>query len=152
KDFSESTDVADKYPQKLEELKQMWWVQASKYKVLPLDGRGIERLATPRPEMSAPRNKYVYFPGTGEVESSNAADVRNRSYRITAEVDVPKEGAQGVLLAHGSSFGGYSFFVNKEGKLQFSYNYLGIEEFKTVSGEKVPAGKLTLSWEFQKTG
>jgi arylsulfatase len=151
-DFSEATDVAAKYPQKLEELKQMWWVQASKYKVLPLDGRGIERLATPRPEMSAPRNKYVYFPGTGEMEASNAADVRNRSYRITAEVEIPREGAQGVLLAHGSSFGGYSFFVNKEGKLQFSYNYLGIQEFKTVSGEKVPAGKMTLSWEFQKTG
>src|SRR5262249_29984704 len=107
-DFSEATDVAAKYPAKLEELKQMWWGQASKYKVLPLDGRGIERLATPRPEMSAPRDKFVYFPGTGEVEASNAADIRNRSYRITAEVEVPKEGAEGVLLAHGSSFGGYS--------------------------------------------
>src|SRR5215831_2619611 len=118
-DFSEATDVAAKYPAKLDELKQMWWVQASKYKVLPLDGRGIERLATPRPEMSGKRDKYVYYPGTGEVESSNAADMRNRSYSITAEVDVPKDGAQGVLLAQGGFIGGQTFFVNKEGKLQF---------------------------------
>jgi arylsulfatase len=151
-DFSESTDLAKENPGKLEELKQLWWAMASKYKVLPLDGRGIERLATPRPEMSAPRSKYVYFPGTGELESSNAADVRNRSYSITAEVEVPQAGAEGVLLAHGSSFGGYSFFVNKEGKLQFSYNYLGIEESKVISKEKVPAGKTTLRWEFTTTG
>ncbi len=152
KDFSESTDVAAKFPGKLEELKQLWWMQASKYKVLPLDGRGIERLATPRPEMSSPRNKYVYYPGTGELESSNAADVRNRSYSITADVEIPKGGAQGVLLAHGSSFGGYSFFVNKDQKLQFSYNYLGIEEFKVISGGKIPPGKATLRWEFTTTG
>jgi arylsulfatase len=152
KDFSESTDVAAQFPGKLEELKQYWWAMASKYKVLPLDGRGIERLATPRPEMSAPRDKYVYYPGTGEVEASNAVDIRNRSYSITAEVEIGKDGAQGVLLAHGSSFGGYSFFVNKEQKLQFSYNYLGIEEFKTISSDKVPAGKATLRWEFTRTG
>ncbi len=151
-DFSESTDVATKYPEKLEQLKQLWWAQASKYKVLPLDGRGIERLATPRPEMSAPRSKYVYYPGAGEMESSNAADVRNRSYSITADVEVPKEGAEGVLLAHGSSFGGYTFFVNKEGKLQYSHNYLGIEETKILSKDKIPSGKAALRWEFTVTG
>jgi arylsulfatase len=151
-DFSESTDVSAENPSKLEELKQLWWAQASKYKVLPLDGRGVERLATPRPEMSAPRTQYVYFPGTGELEGSNAADIRNRSYSITAEVEVPKTGAEGVLLAHGSSFGGYSFFVNKEGRLQFSHNYLGLEEFKVVTATKVPEGKATLRWEFTRTG
>src|SRR5262249_11819879 len=95
---------------------------------------------------------YVYYPGTGEVEASNAVDIRNRSYSITAAVEIPKEGAQGVLLAHGSSFGGYTFFVNKEQKLQFSYNYLGINEFKTVADVKVPEGKATLRWEFTRTG
>jgi arylsulfatase len=152
KDFSESTDVAAEYPEKLEELKQLWWVMASKYKVLPLDGRGVERIATPRPEMSAPRDKYAYYPGTGEVEASNAVDVRNRSYRITADVVVPKDGTQGVLLAHGSSFGGYTFFVNKDRRLQFSYNYLGIEEFKVVSEDAIPSGAVSLRWEFKRTG
>jgi arylsulfatase A-like enzyme len=151
-DFSEANDVAAENPAKLEELKQLWWAQASKYKVLPLDGRGIARFATPRPEMSAPRDQYVYYPGTGEMEASNAVDVRNRSYSITADVEISKEGAEGVLLAHGSSFGGYSFFVNKTGKLQFSHNYLGLEEFKVVSSAKVPAGKVALRWEFTRTG
>jgi arylsulfatase len=151
-DFSESTDVAAENPAKLAELKQLWWMMASKYKVLPLDGRGIQRLATPRPEMSAPRDKFIYFPGTGEVEASNAADIRNRSYSITADVEVAKDGGTGVLLAHGSSFGGYTFFVNKDRKLQFSYNYLGIEEFKVISKDTIPDGKATLRWEFTVTG
>ncbi len=150
-DFSESEDLAQKNPEKLEELKQLWWAMASKYKVLPLDGRGIERLETPRPEMSAPRSKYVYFPATGEVEASNAVDVRSRSYSITAEIDIPKEGAQGVLLAHGSSFGGYTFFVNKDQKLQFSHNYLGLEEYKIVAKGPLPEGKSSVRWEFQVT-
>src|SRR5262249_7278381 len=71
---------------------------------------------------------------------------------ITAEVEIPKEGAQGVLLAHGSSFGGYSFFVNKDQKLQFSYNYLGLDEFKIISKDALPSGKATLRWEFTVTG
>jgi arylsulfatase len=150
-DWSESEDLAKKNPEKLEELKELWWAMASKYKVLPLDGRGVERLMTPRPEMSAPRNKYVYFPGTGEVEASNAVDIRSRNYSITAEVDIPKGGAHGVLLAHGSSFGGYSFFVNKEQKMQFSYNYLGLEEYKIVAKDPLPEGKAKLRWEFQVT-
>src|SRR5206468_1784132 len=128
-DFSESEDIAAKHPDKLVELKQLWFMQASKYKVLPLDASGVERLAAPRPQMSGPRSKYVYYQGTGEVESANAADVRNRSFTITADVDIPKEGAEGVLLCQGGSFGGYSFFV-KDGKLIYSHNYLGLEEYK----------------------
>ena len=89
-DFSESDDLAAKNPAKLEEMKQLWWAMANKYKVLPLDGRGIERFATPRPEMSAPRSKYTYFPGTGEVEASTAVSTHNRSHSITAEVEIPR--------------------------------------------------------------
>jgi arylsulfatase len=151
-DFSESTDVAADNPAKLEELKQLWWAMANKHKVLPLDGRGIERLATPRPEMSGPRDKYVYFPGTGEVESSNAADMRNRSYSITADVEIPADGARGVLLAQGGFIGGQAFFVNNDGKLQFSHNYVGLNEFKVVADSKLPSGKATLRWEFSVTG
>jgi hypothetical protein len=150
-DFSESTDVAAKYPDKLIELKQLWFMQASKYKVLPLDASGVERLATPRPEMSGPRDKYHYYQDTGEVGASNAADVRNRSFSITATVDVPKAGAEGVLLAHGGSFGGYSFFV-KDGKLHYCYNYLGLEEYRVVSTDKIPTGKVELQMKFERTG
>ena len=151
-DFSEADDVAAKHPGKLEEMKQLWWAMASKYKVLPLDGRGITRLMTPRPEMSAPRDRYVYFPGTGEVEAANAVDIRNRSHTITAEVVIPKGGAEGVLLAQGSSFAGWTFFVNKDQKLQYSHNYLGLEEYRAIAADKLPEGKLTLSMKFQVTG
>lgn len=151
-DFSESTDLAAKHPEKVRELEQKWFAQASKYKVLPLDGSSIERLVTPRPQMSAPRDVYVYVPHTGEVGSANAVDLRNRSFTVTAEAVIPKAGAQGVLLADGSSFAGYSFFVNKDQKLQYSHNYLGLEEFKIISTEKVPAGKVSLRVEFVRTG
>jgi len=151
-DFSEADDVAAKYPAKLEQLKQLWFMQASKYKVFPLDSSLQLRLVTPRPQMSAPRDKYVYYPGTGEVESSNAADVRNRSHTITAEVEIPKEGATGVLIANGGTFAGYTLFINKDQKLQYSHNYVGIKEYKVISKDKVPAGKVTLRMEFKKTG
>jgi len=151
-DFSEADDVADKHPAKLEQLKQLWFIQASKYKVFPVDSSLQLRLITPRPQMSAPRDKYIYFPGTGEVEASNAADVRNRSHSIAAEVEIPKQGARGVLLANGSTFGGYSFFINKDQKLQYSHNYVGVKEYKVISKQKVPSGKVRLRMEFKKTG
>ena len=151
-DFSEATDLAAKYPAKLAELKQLWFIQASKYKVFPVDSSLQMRLATPRPQISAPRDKYIYYPGTGEVDGSNAADVRNRSHSITAEVEIPKDGAKGVLIANGGTFAGYTFFINKDQKLQYSYNYVGINEYKVISKEKVPTGKLTLRMEFKKTG
>jgi arylsulfatase len=151
-DFSEADDVAAKYPAKLEQLKQLWFIQASKYKVFPVDSSLALRQAVSRPLMSSPRDKYVYYPGTGEVDGSNAADVRNRSHKITAEVEISKEGAKGVLLANGGTFAGYAFFINKDQKLQYSHNYVGIKEYKVISEEKVPSGKLTLSMEFKKTG
>jgi arylsulfatase len=151
-DFSEAEDVAAKYPAKLEQLKQEWFMQASKFKVFPVDSTLVMRLADPRPQMSAPRSKYVYYPGTGEVDGSNSADVRNRSHSITAEVEIPKGGAQGVLLCNGGSFGGYSLFINKDQKLQYTHNYCAINWYNVISDEKVPAGKVTLRMDFKKTG
>jgi arylsulfatase A-like enzyme len=150
-DFSESTDVAAQNPAKLEQLKQEWFMQASKYHVFPVDGSFVLRQMTPRPQLSPPRSQYVYYPGTGEVDGS-AADVRNRSHSITAEVEISKGGAQGVLLCNGGSFAGYSLFINKDRKLQYSHNYCGIEEYKVISDQQVPAGKVTLRMEFKKTG
>jgi arylsulfatase len=150
-DFSEADDVAAKFPEKLAQLKQEWFMQASKYKVFPLDGSVAPRWVASRPQLSPPQDKYVYYPGTGEVDAG-AADVRNRSFSITAEVDIPKERAQGVLLCHGGTFGGYSFFINKENKLQFSHNYCALAEYKVISDMAVPPGKATLRMEFKKTG
>jgi arylsulfatase len=151
-DFSESTDVAAKYPEKLAQLKQEWFMQASKYKVLPLDSSTTGRFLVPRPQLAPPRDKYVYYPGTGELEEGAFVNVLNRSHSITAEVEIPKGGAQGVLLCNGGIFGGYSLFINKDQKLQFSHNYCALAEYKVVSKVPVPAGKATLRMEFQMTG
>ena len=150
-DFSESTDVADQYPEKLEELRQLWWSEARRFNVLPLDGRGVVRQADPRPQMSAPRQRYVYYAGAGEVSSAAAANVLNRSHTITAEVVIPEKGAEGVLIAQGGSFAGYSFFV-KNNRLHYAHNYVGLEEHAVISSAELPVGVATLRYEFERTG
>lgn len=150
-DFSESLNVADRHPEKVAELERLWWVQASRYNVLPLDGRATLRAMEPRPAMTGPREQYVYLPGAGEVPSTVAANVLNRSFAITAEVDIPPEGAEGVLLAHGGTFAGYSFFV-KDGRLHYAHNYLNLQEFTLKSSEVLAAGEQSLRFEFERTG
>ncbi len=150
-DFSESKDVASRYPDKLDELKRLWWIQAARYNVLPLDGRSIMRQAEPRPQMSGPRSEYVYYAGGGEVSASVAANVLNRSHSITADVIIPDDGAEGVLLAHGGRFAGYSFFI-KNKRLHYVHNYLGLDEFSVTSSIDVPPGETTLRFEFEPTG
>jgi arylsulfatase len=150
-DFSESRDVADRHPDKVRELERLWWTQASRYDVLPLDGRSVLRGMEPRPRMTDPRDQYVYYPGAGEVGSSVAVNVLNRSYTITAEVDVPPDGAEGVLLAHGGKFAGYSFFV-KDDRLHYVHNYVNLQEFMLKSSRELTPGEHTLRFEFERTG
>jgi len=150
-DFSESTDVADQYPEKLEELRQLWWNQARRFNVLPLDGRGVVRQAEPRPQMAAPRSRYVYYAGAGEVSAAVAANVLNRSHTLTADVVIPESGAEGVLLAQGGRFAGYSFFV-KDDRLHYVHNYVGLAEYTVTSSVKLPKGAVTLRYEFERTG
>ncbi len=150
-DFSESTDVANKFPQKLAELKQMWWKEAAKFNVLPLDGRSILRQMEPRPRMSEPRAIYTYYSGGGEVGGSAAANVLNRSHSITAQVTIPEKGAEGVLLAQGGQFAGYSFYI-KDKKLCYTHNYVGLREYVLESSDEVPSGETTLKYEFEVTG
>jgi arylsulfatase len=150
-DFSESTDVADQYPEKLEELRELWWAQARRFNVLPLDGRGVIRQAEPRPQMAAARSRYVYHAGAGEVSSAVAANVLNRSHTITADVVIPEDGAEGVLLAQGGRFAGYSFFV-KDDRLHYVHNYVGLEEHTVTSSVNLPVGAVALRYEFERTG
>jgi arylsulfatase len=150
KDVSESTDVAADHPDKLRELQDMWWTEAAKFNVLPLDGRGSARLLDPRPEITAPRNTFVYLPGGEQVPNHvSAVDVLNRSYAITAEAQLPDKGAEGVLFAQGGRFGGHTLFV-KDKKLHYVYNFLGVNETEFVSNEDVPTGKVTLKVDFRK--
>jgi arylsulfatase len=150
-DFSESRNVADRHPDKVEELERLWWVQASRYNALPLDGRSTLRAMERRPRMTDPRSRYVYYPGAGEIGSSVAANVLNRSFTITAEVDIPPDGAEGVLLAQGGTFAGYSLFV-KDARLYYAHNYVNLQEFTLKSSQELAAGEHTLRFEFERTG
>jgi arylsulfatase A-like enzyme len=151
KDPTESQNVADQHPAKLRELISMWWVEAGKYKVLPIDGTMNQRLAVERPQTSKPRTRFVYYPGGSVVPFASAPSPYNRPYSIEAEVEIPAEGAEGVLLAQGGSAGGHVLYV-KDGQLRYAHNYLGRDIFEVASVEKVSPGAHKLRYEFEPTG
>ena len=151
-DRSQARDVAAQFPEKLEELKNLWWVEAGRYNGLPLEDRGaIEILTTPRPQLSKPRQRYVYYPDVADVPEAVAVNVRNRSYSVQAEVELETPEAAGLLFAHGGRFGGHALYL-KDGKLHYVYNRLGEVEQKVTSSEDFPVGKSVLGVKFDKTG
>jgi arylsulfatase len=151
-DFSEASDLAAKNPQKLKELQDLFWIEATKYNVLPLDDRFIER-ADPamRPSLIEGRTKFTYFPGVRRVPESSSPNVKNKSHTITADVEIPTDGADGVLVAAGGNVGGYALFV-KDGKPSYEYNYFTVERFKIASKDKLMPGKHSLRFEFKYDG
>ncbi|MCP4223334.1 MAG: sulfatase-like hydrolase/transferase, partial [Actinomycetia bacterium] len=151
-DRSEVNDLAGDHPDKLEQLKALWHYEAGKYQGFPLEDRSaVEVLTTPRPQLSPPRDRYIYRPGTSEVPERAAVNVRNRSYKIAAEVTVESAAAEGVLFSHGGRFGGHALFV-KDGRLHYVYNWLGEVEQEIVSDIEVPAGPGVLGVAFDKEG
>ncbi len=149
-DRAEANDLAKEHPEKLQELIKAWFKEAETNLVLPLDDRSaMEILNTPRPTEEAARERFIYYPGTGSVPESVAVNVRGRSYKILADVEIVDPNASGVIFAHGSRFGGHSLFL-KDKKLHYVYNFLGIPpEQKFVSPELAP-GKYTLGMEFTR--
>ncbi len=151
-DRSESHNLAAQYPEKLQELINLWFFEAGKYQGFPLDDRlPLEIFLTPRPQMTKPRDRYVYYPDTAEIPESQAVNIRNRSYAIRAEVEIPSGGAEGVVFAHGSRFGGHAIYM-KDGKMHYIYNWLGDIKQQVVSNKSVPTGASTLSAIFTKEG
>jgi arylsulfatase len=151
-DRSQMHNVAEEHAERLEELKGLWFYYAGIYKGLPLDDRTArEILASPRPQPSEPRGRYVYYPHTAEVPESVAVNVRRRSYTIAAGVGIDTPEAEGVLFAHGGVGGGHALYV-KEGRLHYVYNWLG-ERVQTISSpDPIPTGTHVLTAEFEKTG
>ncbi len=150
-DVAENHNVADQHPEVMQELIAMWYVEAGRYNVLPIDGPDQARFAAERPQLAGERDRYVYYPGTQTVPENSAAKVLNRQHVIAAVVDVPEGGAEGVLLAHGGSSGGYSLFV-QDTKLHYVHNYVGSERFHLVSEQPVPEGRVVLSYQFEPSG
>jgi arylsulfatase A-like enzyme len=149
-DPSECVDLAEKHPEKLQELIALWWTEAGRLQALPLESRGaIEILGTERPQLSKPKSQYIYFPGGAEIPESVAPNIRNRSYTMAAEVEVGTPEAGGVLISQGSRFGGHALYV-KDGKLKYVYNFVGELVQVVESEETVPSGHVVLSASFQK--
>lgn len=152
-DRSESTNLADKHPDKVEALVKAWFEEAEKNKVLPLDDRSAaELLGVERPSEEPPRERYIYYPGTSPVPEGVAVNVRGRSYKILADVEITDANPSGVIFAHGSRFGGHSLFI-KDKKVHYVYNFLGIKpEQKFVSKTELKPGKYTVGMEFTREG
>jgi arylsulfatase A-like enzyme len=150
RDPAESHDLARAHPDKLRELIDLWWEEARKYHVLPLDGTLQQRLATERPRATKPRQRYVYYPGLSVVPAFNVPPIYNRPYSITAELEIPERGAEGVLLAQAGYTGGFSFYV-QDGRLRYVHNYVAKEIYEVVSEEELPSGPVTARFEFEVT-
>jgi arylsulfatase len=152
-DRCELHDLAAQEPERLRDLISLWYAEAGANDAFPLDDRGpLELITTPRPLLSPARNRYIYYPNVADVPESQAANIRNRSYAIAAVVDIPEPGAEGVLFAHGSRFGGHTLFV-KDNRLHYVYSFVGSLEQKIVADTEVPTGEdLILSAAFEKDG
>jgi hypothetical protein len=129
----------------------MWYVEAGKYNVLPIDSRTTLRFAIERPQIAPDRERFIYYPGTQMVPGNVAPRVLNRPHSISVEVDVPEGGADGVLFSMGGNDGGFSIYV-LDGVFTYGYNYVADSHFYVRATSPVPAGHHVLSVEFRPTG
>jgi arylsulfatase len=149
-DRSESRNLAKEHPEKLQALIKAWFEEAEKNQVFPLDDRlGVDILTDPRPSEEAPRERYIYYAGTTAVPESVAVNVRGRSYKILADVEITDPSCAGVIFAHGSRFGGHAMFI-ADRKLHYVYNFLGIKPEQTFVSPELKPGKYALGMEFTR--
>ncbi|WP_392478036.1 sulfatase-like hydrolase/transferase [Nostoc sp. C110] len=151
-DFSEANNLADKNPEKLEKLQKLFLSEARKHKVLPLDDRVSERFDVKiRPSLDAGRTTFIYYPGAVPIPEGSAPNLKNRSFTIKADVEIPENGAEGVLLTQGGRFAGWGFFL-EDGKPTYTYNFANAERYIIQSPEKLPPGKATIGFDFDYDG
>jgi arylsulfatase A-like enzyme len=151
-DFSEANDLAAKEPKKLRQLQDLFWAEAGKYNVLPLDNSKQERFdVSLRPSLTKGRTEFTYYPGMVRIPEGSAPDFKNKSYRIAADVDIPAGGAEGVLVTQGGRFNGLGLYV-LQGKPVFYYNLVGVERTSIASKDKLAPGKHTIELSFKYDG
>ena len=141
KDWSQAHDLAKQMPEKVAELQRLFELEASKYNVFPLDDRKAERMnpdIAGRPAVVR-GNTQLFFPGMRRLQENAVINIKNKSHSVTAEIEVPAAGAQGVIIAQGGNMGGWSLYVH-EGRLSYCYNLLGVRIFKVTAGASLPAG------------
>jgi arylsulfatase A-like enzyme len=150
-DPAENHNLAAEHRDRLIALIATWYVEAGKYDVMPVDGSGLARMAAEKPLIAAPRDSFVYYPNTQSVPFFAGARVLNRPHSITADVEIPEEGAEGVLLCQGTSAGGFTFYV-KDRRLHYTHNWVGRELLHLASDTELTAGPHKLRYEFEPTG
>lgn len=142
-DFSQSNNLAKEHPEKVNELVKLFFAEAARYDVLPLDDRKTERLnVTNRPSLTEGRTNYMY-PNLLRLPEGATPDLKHKSHAITASVTIPKEGAEGMLLTQGGRFAGFGLYV-QNGKLVYHYNLAGVKRYEIKSDQPLPTGEVTL--------
>jgi arylsulfatase len=152
-DWSQAHDLAAEMPEKLAELQQLWLEEARKHNVLPLDDRRIERFNAElvgRPEL-VKGNSQLLFGGMGRLTENSLLNIKNKSHAVTAEIVVPETGAEGVILAQGGAFAGWSLYT-KDGRPKYCYNLLGLQRFKIDAEATIPPGTHQVRMEFAYDG
>jgi arylsulfatase len=151
-DWTQYTDVAADQPAKMQEMKDLMFAEFAKYQVLPLDASVATRMVTPRPSMSGGRKVFTFsgVPIAG-IPRGTAPSVLNTSYTITADIDVPQSGAEGMIVTDGGRFGGYGMYL-LHGKPVFTWNLLDLERVKWQAQEALSPGKHTLEYDFKYDG
>jgi arylsulfatase A-like enzyme len=152
-DFTQARDLADEHPEMLAKLQRLWIIEATKYNVLPMDDRSSERFEPSlagRPTLIK-GNTQLLFAGMGRLSENSVVNIKNRSFSVTAEINVPDGGCNGTIIAQGGRFGGWGVLV-RDGKLAFVYNVLGIQEFVTAAESAIPSGTHQVRMEFAYDG
>ena len=151
KDFSQSQNIADKFPDKVKTLKQLFIEEARKYQVFPMDASVAARVIAPRPNITAGRTEFVYTHPMVGLPQGDSPQLLNASYTITADITVPEGGAEGMILTSGGRFAGYGFYLLK-GKPVFLWNMIDLERIKWEGPDVLAPGKHTVEFDFKYEG
>jgi hypothetical protein len=152
-DWSQARDLSKVHPQKLHELQRLWLIEATRYKVLPLDDRMVEKInpdTAGRPILIKGKNQML-FGGMGRLSENCVLNLKNKSHSVTAEIVVPEKGAEGVIIAQGANIGGWALYA-KGGKLRYCYNWGGFKHFIVEGSTPIPAGQHQVRMEFAYAG
>ena len=151
-DFSQATDLADKYPEKLRELQLLFYAEAARFNVLPIDNSKVQRLdPSIRPSLTRGINSFTYYNDMIRIPEGAAPDIKNKSFKVTATIEIPEKGAEGMIVTQGGLFAGWALYL-QDNKPIFYYNLAGVENYSIASTESLSPGKHTIVFDFKYDG
>lgn len=153
-DFSQANDLAAKDPKRVRSLEQIWWAEAARNKALPVDIRGAERMSDQvmgRPSLAAGRKVFTYPTPLAFVPEGSAPDLKNKSFTVTADAEIPAGGAEGVIFTQGGNTGGWGFYIQNN-KLVGMHSFVANDFYRAESSTPLPSGKVKLAMDFRYDG